>query len=333
MQYILGLNPHLLGVDENHLAVGRDGGTTERMSDMLYVDAFGRATIVEIKKGTAKLDAIAQLLGYAEHERQLPPGELERRYRCSERGWDRPWQVRALERVRSLAEAKTNPKEHARIPIHDPQRETFEALARSRWGAAAFTLRGAPPRSLLVARDFSDNCITLINLLQGRHMNVRAVKVDLSRSSDGNLILSWHPCGSMPTAIDAIWQATGYLWDDAFLREHFEPTGWAEHRWNSYVSFSARSVDRVKFYLHEVEGHVQLETWLPDKWCGQEQRSRALTDALKQRLSPSLAWRFELPEQRPMFVSKAREVAGALLDLLLPAGAPPPADQRSTGDG
>jgi hypothetical protein len=118
MEFALGLCPAVLGV-QGELQVGLDGGKTERMSDQLYVDELGRATIVEIKKRRATLYDLAQLLGYGEHERHLPWGEIARRHQCTQLGWSRPWRTRALSQLDNLARGRSSVQEVATIPAFD----------------------------------------------------------------------------------------------------------------------------------------------------------------------------------------------------------------------
>lgn len=319
MQYVLGLNPKLLKVSDA-LPVGLDGGGTERMSDMLYVDEVGRATVVELKNERASLKDLAQLLGYADHERHLPGGETERRYLCAEHGWNSDWLGRALKRVRDLARTGRSPggEKGTFIPLHLPNRETFQEKAAEKWGDRSFSLRGSPPRSILISTDCS-SCDEFSRLLQERWVNVRLVDADLLRSADGRLVLDWKP-HDPPREIDLMWEATRCLWQDDFLRKNFEPNGWAEHRWGGYVSFSAKESGRVRFYLREEEGgsRVCVETWVPDKWC-EDSEKRRLNRVLKKTLADAPEGRlFSLPKEQFKFVETTREVARAVLKVLTP---------------
>jgi hypothetical protein len=76
LEAALVLNPQLLGVEE-HLPLSLGGGSTSNNPDLLFVDEVGRPTVVEIKNETAKIDALAQLLGYGLAWGQLPNGEAE----------------------------------------------------------------------------------------------------------------------------------------------------------------------------------------------------------------------------------------------------------------
>ena len=56
-----------------------NGDTTAMCSDQAYLDAFGRAHIVELKREEAKPKALAQVLAYAELYRTPPHSETIRR--------------------------------------------------------------------------------------------------------------------------------------------------------------------------------------------------------------------------------------------------------------
>jgi len=331
MQYVVGLNPKLIGVSDDDLAVGRDGGGTERMSDMLYVDEMGRATIVELKNENASLKDLAQLLGYADHERHLPTGETERRHLCAEHGWNGDWHSRAVKHVKCLARTGRNAgREHGIIPLHEPSRETLQTKAEEKWGERSLSLRGSPARSILISKDCT-SCEGFTRLLQAHQVNLRLVDADLLRSTDGRLVLDWRP-REIPPEIDLMWEATRYLWQDDFIREKFEPNGWAEHRYRGYVSFSARASGRVRFYLSRDDGGRVLisgdlrsgnadklaETWIPDKWCSTSERRR-LNRALQESLADVPPQRsFSLPKERVKFTLTASALSRVILKVLTP---------------
>jgi hypothetical protein len=319
MEYALGLCPAVLSV-EGELSIGLDGGKTERMSDQLYVDELGRATIVEIKKRRALLDDLAQLLGYAEHERQLPWGETERRYQCTQLGWPRPWRTRALEQLSAMLRGEATVQEASTIPQFEAGLGELREEVGRRWGPTGMALHGlAPPRMILVAPDFEPACVQFVQRLQERRMNVRLIRAALLRAPDGHLVLDSTDVGSTPKVeeMELVWEATHYLWTDGFISTHFEPNGWAEHRSDCLVSFSARWNGRVRFFLSpELEAEqpqICLRVWPPEKWVASERRE--LLCKFEQlapaglRANGEVQWLFSLPHEREQFVAAARSIA------------------------
>lgn len=106
LQYVLALNPGLLGVAD-HLPLALDGGSTSVSMDQLYVDELGRLVIVEVKNERAGLTAMAQLLSYSKHWRGLPIGEMELAFKwLAQQGTGEDVLGEALSGLRTWARAR-----------------------------------------------------------------------------------------------------------------------------------------------------------------------------------------------------------------------------------
>jgi hypothetical protein len=325
------LNPQLLGVAD-HIPLEIDGSSTSVSCDQLFVDEVGRFVVVEAKNEIAGLKAMAQLLSYSTHWAVMPRGAMESGFQTvTEHGTSGAVLSASLSELQRLAGVKGSQKEGGRRAAREPwtawPRKGAGSLidfARRVWGDHALTMPGVPPRSVLIAPDFTAEVVKFAKALSARYVPIELVQASLLRGADGGLCLAWEPIVSPPPSMALTWLAARRLWRLPKFRESFTPNAWADHHSENTFSFSARPVPAVSVFLEGDGREVELSTAVPDGWYSGARR-RKLRDALLDRLPKGhdggrwLTWSFKLPAQARAFDACAAAVAGAVCDVLVPA--------------
>lgn len=284
----LALNPELLGV-AGHLPVLLSGGSTANIPDLVLVDELGRTTIVELKSKKATVADLAQLLGYAEHWRSLPRGQVDGDLRDLGDG-----AAAVGSATRLLADLADVPsfgagalrRLHAAGSLPSSPASSLEQAAARKWGPDALPFLGRHARLILAAPRFDDACRDLAEALIGRMVHVELVRTRFA-GDNHTLLFEWAPEVANPR-MEATWAAVRTMWRVPELRDGFTYNGWAEHVSRASVSFSSRAVPRAKIYVDcdDAGRTATLSTTVPHGWFQGEAESkrkrRALTEALEE---------------------------------------------------
>ena len=204
LESLVALNPNLIGV-ERELPLLYHGG--EEQPDLHYLSRGGRQTFVEFKRRTATGMDLMQLCSYAYHYGALSAGQLGALFvgtatrarglvdahlyvvtHGAPKDTDSPlevtnpspfqertaWVRRRLPRKAGSAAARR--LAHSGAAVWELG-ETLEEAARELWGDETLPLVGAPPRMVLVAPEFDEQCSALAAEMVSRCVQLELVQL------------------------------------------------------------------------------------------------------------------------------------------------------------
>jgi hypothetical protein len=296
------------------------------------VDDLGRFVLVEVKNEAAGLDALAQLLSYAEHCRIAPLGEMEagfatiaRRGGCAAVLQHALGELVAWAGHTSRAAARAVRPRTAGWQAWPAQSgPSLASFARATWGDHALTVSGAQARTVLVAPSF-DDVVSFAESLNSRRAQVELIRADLWRSRAAGIGLTWAPVVTPNPAVEPVWSLAARLWRVPTIREHFAVNAWADSLNGESFSFSARRAPEARFWIGGDSTTAELFTTVPDNWHTGTAQRRRLRDRFLAALPSGhdggrwLEWEFAIPREAKRFEACASHVADAVSQVLVPA--------------
>lgn len=336
----VALAPSLIGV-EGGLPLLLHGG--QDSPDQLYVDELGRLTVVEAKKVKAGRGAMVQLLAYGHQWAGAHQAVLGRLFAAmAERaslvaGADllsvtRPdvaaWNANEVDKLSSLdAEVAAIEKRagspgivkrlgdavlgrlYGRHAAWVDQPASLLRTASTRWGEHALELHGAPPRLVLVAPEFTPDCVDLAESLQAHWIAVDLIRLQLHRDHLGRTFVVHERICGLPHAADA-WRAMTSVWPA--LRGRYVPGRFYMYKKGSAVlSIVHRDQPEVEVSLlvdeNQREGGVHLRLpphgWFDGEPSGLRRVRKRFADALTDLPEHDgdgrdAVWSFRLPKER-----------------------------------
>lgn len=333
LQHILALNPQLLDVYD-HLPLKLDGGSTEVSPDQLYIDDCGRLVIIEIKNESAKMSALAQLIAYSEHYSIMPLGELERGFfKIAERGTCADVMQNSLSKLRSWSEPILLNKTYSEDccttqwkawPFSDVK--SLDEFAKNHWGNYACCLRGAPSRLVLIAPDFSKECIDFAEYLRKRFVPIDMFRANLYNNSKHGITLSFSSALDLNHQIEPTWKIARKILQIETIRKHFAVNAWADHLNYASFSFSAYDAAQARFWISADNHQGTLSTVIPDGWCPGTSQKNKLRQLLLDRLPGGFSLKdrvwlrqeFAFPRQQEELLDCAMKLAEVVRKVLVP---------------
>jgi hypothetical protein len=320
IENLVALNPSFLDVAD-HLPLRLGGVRGPGGSpDQVYVDELGRIVVVEVKRVTAGLNAIAQAIAYADHWRLLPPGETSEtalRFWRDRKHHHRPGSGQ-LQQLTKAVIRRFDPGPGRHCPTE------IDSFARGHWGDPHLPLIGTPARIILVARDFNEECKEFAKALAKRMVGIELVSVSIAKA--GERICVGRRWVHQDPNIEPTWRLLRWAWREPEIREHFAVNGWADGLRRGYFSLSARETARARLWFWASHSEAEVCTCFPDNWYEgdlkrREQLREKFLDTLPRDVDRSqrwLEWEFQLPaEQRPL-ENRILAVAKAVHSVLVP---------------
>jgi len=344
IENIIALNPEFLGVEDHQPLRLRGERTTVSSPDQAYIDELGRAVVVEAKRIRAGLPALAQGLAYADHWRLLPAGEIDKGLCClADKRLRAERFGKTLDELRQWADAKghrrANAGEILRLGNDVVRRLKTKTLAkgvtdirsysRACCGADRLPFVGAPARVLVVAPDFTDECIEIAEGLIERRVAVELLKVEILKSRDGVYIgRTWI---QRDEYAEPTWRLLRRLWSSSSeIREQFLLNGWADALNSKSFSLSAKDVVDARLWFNASDRKVDVWTVVPNGWYSSDRSRRKelrrmFLAAMPRNLERTemyevgawVGWEFDLPDRRGEAEHCIRELAGAVLNVLV----------------
>jgi hypothetical protein len=364
---VLALAPELVELDDS---VPLNLFGDQSIVDQQYVDRTGRSTLIECKKGEANLRDLVQLLGYAYMESGCctPIGSFSTVFRGTPREMYGACLARATRPVAEkaagawLAASKASQRGErlaaldAALGGKDATIRLGATVWRRLYGSAPWKLKGeetiaealgwmdgapflmAPPRLVLVAPSFSEECISHANMLSQRGVWLDLLAIDIRRTvTKAGAVDIYARCapegGQRCDAFHHLWLTVRETHADGMLKTRFDtdglscftPTGSQspEPTW-SYtlkgapaisVSLMARGDGSASVYVRLEHGSHDGE---PRERRSAQAALRAALDSVPHEREQSFGnhtWKFTVPRQRREWESTFRLVCEAVASI------------------
>lgn len=336
--------------------------------DQLYLDAFGRLTLVEAKKGQAGVEALVQLLGNSEHARFLSVESLSTLFAASAESFLETSGAAVVALTRPGLKAESVGQQSKRSSIlakveaveerlgeegllrklgrAAAERLHPDATGKQKWfglvdadlskatgmGTAALSLLGAPPRLVLVAPSFSDDCRELAEKLVARWIDVRLVEVDTYLVGDGDE-REWHVSFEpilRANHVERAWAAIAALWrNDEFRGSYLRPEWYQGHK-DGYAVFGfglrRESQAGLLFCIAPECDELIVSTGVPHGFTdGDDNEGRRLAGELADKLPGShtrkgsdYIWTYKLARDDRRWLDRALELSQIVRDVFTP---------------
>ncbi len=227
--------------------IGRRGGGREVSPDQMYFDSMGRLHVVEIKKGEAGLDAIAQVLAYGDMFRMLPPAAIEVAREVM-RDTCQPQDL--LRELREWAESKHEGKSKSKVPENAGPSPIDSGFPP-----------GLSARHIVVAKSFSGAAKEFAEELTDRGTSLELFQAAL-RSDEDTVEIEITPFFRRPWIEDA-WTAFGKVWPSLEVQAEMEFVGWGEPLLKKGMSLALKKDRRVRLVIEIREDGLWLCTTIP----------------------------------------------------------------------
>ncbi len=307
--------------------------STYQAPDLMYIDEFGRLTIVELKAKEANNDTIAQVLGYGEHWRSVRfdqydnwAYENDAHQAYTELLGEAYYQftgkdINESRRLKIEEKYDLGAKQLKRLnpPWSKNRGSSLYKLAQATWGKHAFTMLGTAPRYIIVAPEFSQKSISFTKTLSKRCINIELVRVAVNKVATKNELIIIVDDIFKDRAKELIWNAFQEIWRIEKIRAHFLPMGLAEPTSGYAFSFINRKTPSVKFGIQydKEEESLYIYTSIPDKWPNKEELRKKIMEASKFKYQTS-GWidngYYHLPQDKNKLRKDAEAISRALVE-------------------